>query len=316
TVTLKSDTTFFSSILNQLERMDRFQRHSEADFRHRLDKLESQLATVASPYSPDLYGWRTVFRCYRSAAIWEQAQGDWRRGEGPVEYSQRQFRTFTHTILDRHRLPDHWRHPASPMVLTEFLHFNLALLTAKAFRDLNQTALTKILKKHDKRTHLRAAPVFSELVIHVRHRRAGGLDGTPTSSAFFALARRLLTLVPQPTDYDCPLCLALCWPPVRLRCGHRYCVRCLVKAVRQRIVDCPLCRCPAAVESATARNLDGALRNFLKLYFPREVQRRQREIDRELARMEINAVLAPHVRPVYREEDDLASDSTDDEDGS
>jgi hypothetical protein len=37
----------------------------------------------------------------------------------------------------------------------------------------------------------------------------------------------LLPIVPQIEDYSCIICQEVAWRPIRLACGHRFCVRCV-----------------------------------------------------------------------------------------
>jgi hypothetical protein len=64
----------------------------------------------------------------------------------------------------------------------------------------------------------------------------------------------------------------------------------LIKAQKQKMTSCPLCRHPTAVETATALNLDEGLQNFLKLYFPKEIKDKKRENEREQAIEDVQAM--------------------------
>jgi hypothetical protein len=57
-----------------------------------------------------------------------------------------------------------------------------------------------------------------------------------------ALSAALVTVVPAPDEYACPICTALACVPVRLGCGHVFCVRCLVKLQKAGKDACPVCR--------------------------------------------------------------------------
>ncbi|KAJ1658975.1 hypothetical protein IWQ61_001870 [Dispira simplex] len=302
-VTLKSDTTFFGTILHQLDKMYDFQRQGENDFYQRVERLVSQLGAVSSPYGDDMYLWRDIFRWYQAAEIWTHTQGDY-KVSGSVERSKRRFLLFVQRLVQR-AVQQQFRTPRSTATLAEFLNLNVELLSVKFFRDLNQTALVKILKKHDKRTHLRATLAFHKIMDHQTHMQ---FTSNLPNALYSALLHQLLSIVLQPDDYSCPLCLCISWRPVRLACRHVFCLRCLVKATDQQMVDCPLCRRPGAILEATSRNLDTALENFLKLYFPREIRRRKVQLDKEYAKMEIRAILGSHVQPSFAHDEDDADD--------
>lgn len=81
------------------------------------------------------------------------------------------------------------------------------------------------------------------------------------------------------------LYLAIAWRPIRLECGHVFCVRCLIKAHKKRLYNCPICRQEHAVGNADAHNLDQTLQNFMLLYFPKEIKEKRKENEREQATM-------------------------------
>ncbi|CAG8835657.1 24814_t:CDS:2, partial [Gigaspora margarita] len=82
----------------------------------------------------------------------------------------------------------------------------------------------------------------------------------------------------------------IAWKPIRLCCSHVFCVRCLVKSVRKGMRNCPICRAKDAVYNADKKNLDKCLTNFLELYFPLEVDKKQTDDDRERVAEEVEAI--------------------------
>jgi E3 ubiquitin-protein ligase BAH len=113
----------------------------------------------------------------------------------------------------------------SKAALKAFLKLNSSLLVFNQFYTVNQTAVTKILKKHDKRSGLTYVPPcrFISLTLTC------GSSFTPfvnSASAefpvfmqndhFFAsgmlemvydiINSRLITIIPQLEDYCCPVC--------------------------------------------------------------------------------------------------------------
>ncbi|KDN33403.1 hypothetical protein RSAG8_13505, partial [Rhizoctonia solani AG-8 WAC10335] len=65
-------------------------------------------------------------------------------------------------------------------------------------------------------------------------------------------------------------------------CGHLFCVRCLVKMQKRGQTDCPLCRTPCVL-IADGSNLDVAVMNFMKEWFPKETKEKSDSNDRESA---------------------------------
>lgn len=127
---------------------------------------------------------------------------------------------------------------------------------------------------------------------------------------YSGITSQLVSVVPQVDNHSCPICygmyarcwgtidvvfthvciLAVAWRPIRLECNHVFCVRCLIKAHRKKLYDCPLCRHTGAVVNADATNLDKGLQNFLLLYFPREIKEKRRDNEREQALMDMEAL--------------------------
>lgn len=89
----------------------------------------------------------------------------------------------------------------------------------------------------------------------------------------------------------CPVCMSIAWRPIRLVCGHVFCVRCLIKAQKKHMDDCPLCRHPTAVQQACALNLDVPMQNFMKMYFPKEIKQKKKDNEREQALEDVQAIM-------------------------
>ncbi|KAL8810124.1 MAG: hypothetical protein Q9223_003789 [Gallowayella weberi] len=94
------------------------------------------------------------------------------------------------------------------------------------------------------------------------------------------LSNEILAIVPQLNDYLCPVCFNVSYKPIRLMCGHVFCIRCMVVMQRSRQTHCPLCRGDVVMQ-ADSVNLDLALMNFLKTFFPVEVKQKQKENERD-----------------------------------
>ena len=88
------------------------------------------------------------------------------------------------------------------------------------------------------------------------------------------VSNELITLVPQVSDYLCPVCMSIAWRPVRLKCRHVFCIRCMIVMQRNHDDHCPMCRDPVVMQ-ADSDNIDETMAKFLKKYFPEEVQAKQ-----------------------------------------
>ena len=115
------------------------------------------------------------------------------------------------------------------------------------FNYANAEATRKILKKHAKRTALPFPPSFlREIVSAVGVADVEMPKGTAppstghTSHALIPLPRRcgslpqllvqaigdvILPIVPRVDDYSCVICTSIAFKPIRLSCGHLFCVR-------------------------------------------------------------------------------------------
>ncbi|KAG2213903.1 hypothetical protein INT47_001172 [Mucor saturninus] len=275
-IELVRDSEFFHLLLHELSHAAALHDVEKDRFIGNVDSLEEQLTIAASPQKNDLYAWREIFNLYMEAAIFKDvSQGQY----SPHSYqrSQNQLQWFT-TELSRMNLTKKLSSRHSKKALTQFMAINAQLVHFKHFQSLNQTAMIKILKKHDKRTSLSATSEFPSFA----KSNAIFVEGV-LMSLYNAVQTKLITIVPQPDDYDCPVCFSIAWRPIRLECGHVFCVRCLIKAHKKRLYNCPICRQEHAVGNADAHNLDQKLQSFMLLYFPKEIKEKRKENEREQA---------------------------------
>ncbi|KAK9245923.1 SPX domain-containing protein [Lipomyces tetrasporus] len=277
---LHSDSEFFKMLCSELAALGSLHEEQEKELTEHVSDIARRLPHVVSPVHKknDLYVWREIFRLYIDAGVFfSSLEQD--HGERNVEKAKQQLTWFTDQI-DRMDLVSRFKSPESKVLLESFWKLNLSLLQSAQFQELNQTATTKILKKFDKQTALTAREVFPEFYFNNPSRP---VSASVAKSVCFTMANQLLTLVPQLDDYVCPVCYLIAFKPVRLDCGHVFCIRCLVKLQRQQKDSCPICRQNVVVQ-ANGRNIDTALYNQLRLYFPKETKAKQAENDREVAR--------------------------------
>ena len=59
-------------------------------------------------------------------------------------------------------------------------------------------------------------------------------------SICYIVQQSVISIIPQLDDYSCPICMEIAFKPIRLSCGHLFCVRCLVKLkkVTKQAVQC------------------------------------------------------------------------------
>ncbi|KAJ1941235.1 hypothetical protein GGF37_003640, partial [Kickxella alabastrina] len=286
TLRLQTDQMFFAQLIQYIERTHEFEREYTKQYNYNVSTLGNELTAVTSPFKHDFQIWREIFRLYMEADVWDHTEGDFRPTNTAKE-GQGRFSRFT-SHIDSLGLANKFRDPLSAKLLINFYELNSELTYLKMLQEMNDLAMRKILKKHDKRTNLISKAQFPRMVT---------IDTTTlTKALLFTFHTELVGIVPQIDDYLCPMCLNIAWRPLRLHCGHVFCSRCVVKASRRCIFDCPVCRAKDAIYKAGVTNIDKALLNFLKLYFPQEVKEKQRDIQHEISHDETRVVLAVQTR--------------------
>ncbi|CAO3593225.1 unnamed protein product [Absidia cylindrospora] len=282
-VELEQDDEFFYMLMTELQSATRLQHKTSNRFEGDINELEKRMVQVASPnQKSDMYVWRKIFSIYMDAQIFEgRLEAD--RSMHSVQKAKEQMSWFASQI-QQENLVSKLKNRTSKSALQQFMALNTELITMKHYQVLNQTAMIKILKKHDKRSGLNASTSFPDFV-------GSNEFFTPTLAKILcaAITEKLTTIIPQPDDYACPVCMNVAWRPIRLTCGHVFCVRCLIKAQKKKMNSCPMCRHPSAVQTASALNLDEPLQNFLLMYFPKEIKQKKRENEREQAIEDVEA---------------------------
>lgn len=277
-INMSLDSVFFHMLYQELQALDDLKQDQEnkmiADV-SAVGRMVSELSTPSRRKS-DMYVWREIFRSYIDSEIFFSTS-EVKAGERNADESRERFLLFMKRLTDQ-EIVKKFRHKRSAEAFNSFYNINLQLLKALQFQSYNKLAITKILKKFDKQTSLTAKSKFPELI---QNDPFITLSFSHTICAI--IASRLLNIVPQLEDYTCPICCSVAFKPIRLNCGHVFCVRCLVKMQRRNQDHCPLCRADA-VMNADEGNLDMARLKYLQLYFPKETKEKQLETEREIAK--------------------------------
>lgn len=214
-----------------------------------------------------MYRWRQLFELYLEAGIFF-SRHELDCGTHDSRTAAKQLRWFQNQ-LSRQELENLFKIPASKKALDHFISINLSLLQILKFQEINQKAVSKILKKFAKRTKLNVGNLFSRLI------KSDILQpGSIAKAIYSKVTQDLIQIVPQINDYLCPICLAIVWQPIRMKCRHFFCVQCAVTLQQKKIRLCPLCRENVVME-ADQDNIDESLVIFLKKYFPKEVKLKQ-----------------------------------------
>lgn len=277
-IPLSADTEFFHLLTSELSTLDQLQEKERESLVNKVDALSPILAEVATPQRSnsrsDLYPWREILRLYADSGIYFTSMAD-RRTKRPVSSAEEKLKLFAQMVQDQGTLKK-FRHKDSLQLWTHFVDINMGLIRLLRFQEINQTAITKILKKFDKRTALNSRLSFPRLLS-----KDPFFANSISKALCFTINNKLMPLVPQIDDYLCPICSGITMKPIRLDCSHVFCVRCLVKLQRDRKKACPMCR-RDCVHLATGANLDTGLLNFLNLYFPKESKEKRKDNEREV----------------------------------
>ncbi|KAF2752130.1 RING-14 protein-like protein [Sporormia fimetaria CBS 119925] len=270
-VPLTSDIEFFSTLAAELVGLEELQEREQRRMRGEIERLGKQIARQTDPdrraNKKLLAIWRQIFQIYVESDIFfgtTESDHSARDSEAAVE----RFEKFASTIASHH-LVDQMKREENLRALTAFMDINRNLLQGLRFGEINRIAMTKILKKFDKQTALGVKKTFPQRIEY------------PDFSQHLARAvcaevnTQILSHVPRIDDYTCAMCMDIQWRPVRLRCQHVFCIRCLIVMQTNKQHFCPLCR-EKTVFDANAENLDLEMASFLKKWFPDEVKLKQR----------------------------------------
>ncbi|OWZ36789.1 hypothetical protein C356_04686 [Cryptococcus neoformans c45] len=317
-IPLSSDFTFFSLLTTALTSLSSFHTRQQILFQQSVEKLcemisksvspQASIEIIPTPLTPsneitpkmhpskasrkDLYAWREIFALWIEAQIFE-SNSERNRGERTVEEAELRLQKFASQVVKR-GLGDRRTMKGKKVreAWEEFLRLNVLLLDLKKFQTANIKAARKILKKHDKRTALTASIGFQAFV---RSTLAAQIDkdGSISTWVFYntslphvllaSLTNTLLPILPSLDDYACLICTSIAFKPIRLACGHLFCVRCLVKMQKAGKGKCPLCRSDVIL-LADKTCLDLTVMNFMKKWFPKEVKAKQKENDEEIVK--------------------------------
>lgn len=276
-IMLNSDSKFFKMLSLELQKLDEIRDLEEQKLVAEIEHLSNTVLSLTKKRS-DLYTWREFFRIYLDSEVYfrynETSQRHLERSSDQVKAN---LQEFSNRAQQAH-IVDRLKSKLAVVAYKNFLEMNTRLLKIIQYQSINTTALRKILKKFDKRTCLNISGKFPELVSQ-DHIFING--SSVAQSICFVMQNKLLTLVPQLDDYTCPICMSIAFKPIRLDCGHIFCVRCLVKTKQRGRTDCPLCRYHDAIALADSRNLDLEAMVLIKKNFPLEVKEKLKEIDKE-----------------------------------
>ena len=267
-VPLRSDSEFFQILKRELHDLHQLQEKQQKQLTTQIVKLGSEITALTEATSrkskAEFEAWREIFRRYLESQVFFSTVEE-SAGSRSSSTAQEKFNEFSNGLASE-RKPLKLSTPGK-IALGSFIQINGSLLRFMKFQEINNIALTKIMKKFDKRTALHREANLP-LLLASQPLVAQDL----AKAACFTIQEKLLQIVPQLNDYLCPVCFSISFKPIRLRCNHVFCIRCLIVMQRAKQDHCPLCREDVVMEasagtysplpgrSSTSQNADAGCR--------------------------------------------------------
>ncbi|QRW20956.1 RING finger protein [Rhizoctonia solani] len=265
---LTADTAFHRVLATALSSLASLRTRTQTRVSDQISGLADTISSCSGPPArdrkSDLYAWREIFQLWVECQIYQGGATERERANGEggirdVAEAEKRLGMFASEVVKR-GLGDRrtMKSAKSRDALQTFLNLNLHILDLKKFELANAEAARKILKKHEKRT---ALPTATSLAVLPISRGTGELP----QMLITTLTQTLLPVLPSLEDYSCLICTSIAFKPIRLSCGHLFCVR------------------SPCVLIADGSNLDVSLMNFMKEWFPKETKEKSDSNDRAAA---------------------------------
>lgn len=277
-VPLVFDAEFFGILQTDVSNIGTLQEEEQVKLEGQIVALAEGLGKAVEPSrgrraKADLDTWRQIFDLYLDARVFfSSRESD--HGARTSAQAVDQLHWFQDQVVQR-KLVQKLKLGPSQTAFANFVNINTTLLSILKFQEINRLAVTKILKKFDKRTSLGVSTAFPATV-----RSGRSLTDSVAQDVCARMSTELVSVVPRLDDYLCPICFAIAYWPVRLHCQHMFCSRCLVKMSRKDERFCPLCRADT-IMLAGIENFDAERAAFLRKYFPKEVKEKIKTSERE-----------------------------------
>ncbi|KAJ9611611.1 hypothetical protein H2200_004795 [Cladophialophora chaetospira] len=274
-VPLTADSEFFRTLRQELACLDDLQKAEYARIQSEINELGKELRLLRASRSKrskkEVETWRKIFELYsESEVFWSSHEAD--AGARDAAHAQKQLQYFTQSLSTQRKKDALRLGDEANTALSRFLGINVKLLRLIKFQEINRIALNKIMKKFDKRTALHAKSSVARSLTKSSPFMAQDL----AKATCFTISEEVLSIIPQLNDYLCPICFSVSWRPIRLKCDHIFCIRCMIVMQREEKDHCPLCRQEVVME-ATEKNIDKDMMKFLQANFKADVKEKQKQ---------------------------------------
>lgn len=237
-IPLASDGEFFQILNKELSNLETLQKRERSRLTQQISKVGQEVSRLANKTTDkskgDLYAWREIFRLYIESEIFFSTN-ELDHGARDAATAQKNLEKFSMAVGRQRSQLKLGR--SGRQALEQFMLINIDLVRNLKFQDINRTAMNKILKKFDKRTALHAQLAWPRIMADAPY-----MAETMAKAVCFEVSEELLTVVPQLDDYLCPICTSISFKPIRLPCGHVFCIRCMILMQRSKQDRCPMCR--------------------------------------------------------------------------
>lgn len=146
-VPLTFDAEFFTRLQAEVATLDTLQAGEQTALTEQITALSKDITSLAKPSKfskTDLYRWRELFDIYLQAMVFFSTH---ERDHGARDSSTaaKQLQWFQSEVVKRN-IVESFKLPASRQALDKFIKINITLLRSIKFQEINQTAISKILK--------------------------------------------------------------------------------------------------------------------------------------------------------------------------
>lgn len=245
-IPLTSDSEFFQILRRELTSLETLQEKEQHEISGQITLLAHELQKLKMSKKrkskQEIQAWRKLFELYTDSEIFSSShEAD--AGARDVAHAQKQLTAFQKAVADQ-RLKRKLSTKEANEAMDCFLKINVDLLRLMRFQEVNRIALTKIMKKFDKRTALHARAAIPESL-----KEGASVSHDLAKGTCYTIANELLSVLPHINDYLCPICFSIAYKPVALACNHRFCIMCLIVMQRDEQDHCPLCRAGGVMEA-------------------------------------------------------------------
>lgn len=161
-VPLVFDNQFFEMLQSDVNNIEALQAKEEASMTDEIVSIRDEVSIVSKPRKfskTDLARWRNIFELYLDAEVFFSTH-ERNHGVRTSSAALEKLKWFQKEVTSRN-LAQSFKLPQSHAAFERFLKLNLSLLKNLQFQELNQMAVSKILKSmyNQKQIDLRAQPV-------------------------------------------------------------------------------------------------------------------------------------------------------------